>query len=258
MKRILAALFAMLLLATVVAQDFAPIPPLKSRVTDLAGMLKPDQQAALEKTLQAHEAKTGNQVAVLLIKSTAPEVIEQYSIRLAEAWRIGRKGVDDGVILIIAKDNPRDLRRMRLEVGRGAEGVITDAMSKRILQDIIAPYFRKNDFYGGLNAGVDAIHKLLNKEAFPSVPKRTTTTVRQGNSVGNWLPILLFPLYILIVIINAFRRRYSLRRDGWERSSSGIFIGGGGWDSGSSGGSDSGGFSGGGGDFGGGGASGDW
>lgn len=138
-----------MLLASAAAQDLAPIPPLKTRLTDLAEMLKPDQQAALEKTLQAHEEKTGSQVAVLLVKSTAPEVIEQYTIRVAESWKLGRKGVDDGVLLVIAKDNARDLRRMRLEVGRGAEGVITDAMSKRILQDVIAPYFRQNDFYGG-------------------------------------------------------------------------------------------------------------
>ena len=250
--RLLTGILFALLLSIVAAQDLAPIPPLKARVTDLAGMLQPEQQAALEKTLQEHEAKTGNQVAVLLVKNTAPEEIEQYGIRVAEAWKLGRKGVDDGVILLISKDN----RKTRLEVGRGAEGTITDAMSKRILQDVIAPYFRKNDFYGGLNAGVNAIHALLNKEAFPSVPQKQTAKVDGGGI--SWLPFLLFPLFIIYGIVRSIRARNPLKRDGWGSSSSGIFIGGvGGWSSGGSS-SDSGGFSGGGGDFGGGGASGDW
>ena len=247
-----------MLLASAAAQDLAPIPPLKTRLTDLAEMLKPDQQAALEKTLQAHEEKTGIQVAVLLVKSTAPEVIEQYTIRVAESWKLGRKGVDDGVLLVIAKDNARDLRRMRLEVGRGAEGVITDAMSKRILQDVIAPYFRQNDFYGGLNAGVNSIHALLDKESFPAVMQKHAKV--KGDS-GSWWPLILFGLFFGMMILNAARRGNTLSRNGWGRSSSGVFIGTGGWSSGGwSGGSDSGGgdFSGGGGDFGGGGASGDW
>lgn len=243
-----------LLLSTAAAQDVAPIPPLKARVTDLAGMLQPEQQAALEKNLQTHEEKTGNQVAVLLVKNTAPEEIEQYGIRVAEAWKLGRKGIDDGVILIISKDN----RKTRLEIGRGAEGVITDVMSKRILQDVIAPYFRKNDFYGGLNAGVTAIHALLNKEAFPSAPQKQTSKANDGG-VG-WFPFLVFFIFIFITIARVVRTRNSLNHNGWGSSSSGIFLGGGGWSSGgsSSGSSDSGGFSGGGGDFGGGGASGDW
>ena len=245
------------------AQDLAPVPPLKARVTDLAGMLKPEQQAALEKTLQAHEARTGSQVAILLVKSTAPEVIEQYGIRVAEAWKIGRKGIDDGVILIVAKDNPRDLRRLRLEVGRGAEGVITDAMSKRILQDVIAPHFRNNDFYGGLNASVAAIHALLDKEPFPAVTPQQQAKVARDAPGGLALFFSLLPLLIFIGMIAAIVRGQNMvRHRGWGRSSSGIYIGGGsGWGGGggwSSGGSSGGDFGGGGGDFGGGGASGDW
>jgi len=253
MFQILTGLLLALLVTTTAAQDLAPIPPLNARVTDLAGMLQPEQQAALEKTLQEHEAKTGNQVAVLLIKNTAPEEIEQYGIRVAQAWKLGRKGIDDGVILIISKDN----RKSRLEVGRGAEGVITDAMSKRILQDVIAPYFRKNDFYGGLNAGVTAIHALLNKEAFPAALQKQAAGDKDGGL--GWL-FFLFPLFIIFVAIKAILGRNHLNRNGWGSTSSGIFIGSGGWSSGGSSGgsSDSGGFSGGGGDFGGGGASGDW
>ncbi|MEA5097569.1 MAG: TPM domain-containing protein, partial [Burkholderiaceae bacterium] len=201
MLRFLIGLLLALLLSPAMAQDLAPIPPLKARVTDLAGMLKPEQRAALEKTLQEHETKTGSQVAILLVNSTAPEVIEQYGIRVAEAWKLGRKGVDDGVILIIAKDNPRDLRRMRLEVGRGAEGVITDAMSKRILQDVIAPHFRQNDFYAGLNAGVTAIHALLDKEAFPSVSKPAARAEQGG--AGMWIWVLFIPLIFIVAIVRA-------------------------------------------------------
>lgn len=247
------ALILAMLLSSAAAQEQVPVPPLKARVTDLAGMLKPEQQAALEKTLQAHEEKTGNQVAILLLNSTAPEVIEQYGIRVAEAWKLGRKGIDDGVILIIAKDNPRDLRRMRLEVGRGAEGVITDAMSKRILQDVIAPHFRSNDFYAGLHAGVAAIHALLNQEPFPAVASKAD----EQKNHASW-PLGAFGLFFFLMILFISHRKRGLRSDGWGRSS-GVYIGGssGGWSS-SGGGSDTGGFSGGGGDFGGGGASGDW
>lgn len=247
-----------LLLSQAVAQDLAPIPPLAARVTDQAGMLKPEQRTALEKTLQEHEAKTGNQVAILLVKSTAPEVIDEYGIRVAEAWKLGRKGIDDGVILIIARDNTRDLRRLRLEVGRGVEGVITDAMSKRILQDVIAPYFRQNDFYGGLNAGVVAIHALLNKEAFPATPGQKGAKV-EGGGLGWWVGLLFPIIFFASIALRLARSKQTLRSDRWGRSS-GIILGGGGFsgwgDSG--GGSGGGGFSGGGGDFGGGGASGDW
>ena len=176
-----------------------------------------------------------------------------------------RKGVDDGVLLVIAKDNPRDLRRMRLEVGRGAEGVIPDARSKQILQDIIAPRFRENDFYGGLNAGVVAIHALLDKEPFPEPTKGKAA---QGTELPMWVVVLivLLPLIVIAsIVVAAVRARQNLGSSGWGRSS-GIILGGSildslsrssrssdSWSS-----SDSGGFSGGGGDFGGGGASGDW
>ncbi|RJX30213.1 MAG: YgcG family protein [Oxalobacter sp.] len=250
--RFLFSFCAALLLTTAAAQTLAPIPPLKARVTDTVGMLKPNQRAALEKKLQEHESKTGNQVALLIVKNTEPEAIEQYGIRVAETWKLGRKSIDDGVILIVAKDT----RKLRLEVGRGAEGIIPDAYAKRIVQDVIAPRFRQNDFYGGLNDGVTTIHTLLNKEAFPA-PKKSAQSSRSDNPIGLFpLLFVLFP--ILIIIIGIIRARRFGRND-WHQPSSGIFIGGGGWGSGGneswSSGSD---FGGGGGDFGGGGASGDW
>ena len=145
------------------------MPPLRSRVTDQAGMLTPDQRTQLVNVLADYEQRTGSQIAVLLVASTEPEAIEQYGIRVADAWKLGRKGVDDGVLLLVARDNPKALRRLRIEAGRGVQGVLTDAQSKRILEDTIAPHFRQNDYYGGLAAGVSAISNLLDQEKFPAM-----------------------------------------------------------------------------------------
>src|SRR4051812_1936652 len=167
----LAALVLLLCAGMVHAQlapKFAPIPPLTGHVTDQAGMLDAGQRAKLEAVLTDYEAKTGSQIAILLVKSTEPEQIEQYSIRVVDAWKLGRKGVDDGVLLMVAKDNPPALRRSRIEAGRGVQGVLTDAQSKRILQDVIAPHFKQNQYYDGLVAGVGAIAGLLNQEQFPA------------------------------------------------------------------------------------------
>lgn len=254
-------------LATVAgAQGFVAVPPLTSPVTDQADMLAPEQERALENVLREYEARTGSQIAVLLVNTTAPEAIEQYGIRVADTWKIGRQGVDDGVILIVAKDNPPALRRLRIEAGRGVQGVLTDAMSKRILQDVIAPHFRQNDFYGGLVAGVSAITALLDKESFPA-PAPGGAEASEA-SLWDWLPFLFFAF----IVLTAFRRgrRRGLARNAWGRSPGVILgpaIGGGlgGWGShrgyggfGRGGGFGGGGFSGGGGTFDGGGASGNW
>lgn len=169
------ALAALLLLvvtgaARAAETGFVAVPPHAARVTDQAGMLTAQQRSALDGVLADYERKTGSQIAVLLLPSTAPEAIEQYSIRVAEAWKLGRRGVDDGVLLVVAKDNPSALRRLRIEAGRGVQGTLTDAQSKRVLQDVIAPHFRQGDFYGGLAAGVSAIATLLDKEHFPAPP----------------------------------------------------------------------------------------
>ena len=161
-----------LFLTAATAQNFTTVPPLQSRVTDMVGMLTENQRAALENVLKEYEDRTGNQIAILLVGKTEPEAIEQYSIRVADAWKLGRKGIDDGVILVVAKNNPPALRRLRIEAGRGVQGTLTDAQSKRILQDVIAPHFRQNDFYGGLAAGVSAIISLLDKDAFSAPDKK--------------------------------------------------------------------------------------
>jgi len=184
--RLVIGLALVLLLALVVtgaraADGFVAVPPHAARVTDLASMLTSEQRAALDGALADYERKTGSQIAVLLLPSTAPEAIEQYSIRVADAWKLGRKGVDDGVLLVVAKDNPSALRRLRIESGRGVQGTLTDAQSKRVLQDVIAPRFRQGDFYGGLMAGVNAIETLLDKERLPAPPGGAPTNVTAPN-----------------------------------------------------------------------------
>jgi uncharacterized protein len=246
------------------AQNFAPVPPLKARVTDTIGMLTDNQRDNLENVLKDYEERTGSQIAVLLVSKTEPEAIEQYSIRVADKWKLGRKGVDDGVILIVAKDNPPALRRLRIEAGRGVQGSLTDAQSKRILQDVIAPHFRQNDFYGGLAAGVSAITSLLDKEQFPAAERKSAAQSDEGSAFDTYL-ILFFVFMGLFIIFSRSRssRQYRHSHDNWGRSAGVILggglgsggFGGGGFSSGRSGG---GGFSGGGGGFDGGGASGDW
>jgi uncharacterized protein len=250
------------------AQDFAAVPPLQSRVTDTAGMLNATQRSALENVLKEYEDRTGSQIAILLTGSTAPEAIEQYGIRVADAWKLGRKGADDGVILIVAKDNPSALRRLRIEAGRGVQGSLTDAQSKRILQDVIAPHFRQNDYYGGLVAGVSAITSLLDQEKLPA-PERRDQPAAGGFDIG-LIPLLFIALMIIGPMLSRGRRsRNALNNNDWGRAAGVILgsgIGGalgsrggyGGGGFGGGGGGGFGGFSGGGGGFDGGGASGDW
>jgi uncharacterized protein len=139
------------------------VPPLSSRVTDLTGTLNQSQRSALEQTLSEFEARKGSQVAVLLLPTTAPETVEQYAVRVQEAWKLGRKGVDDGVLLVVAKND----RRVRIEVGYGLEGVLPDAAAKRIIEDDITPRFKQGDFYGGIRAGVDRIMRTIEGEPLP-------------------------------------------------------------------------------------------
>ena len=261
------------------AEDFVPVPPLSGHVIDQIHMLDAQQRTALDSVLADYETRTGSQVAVLLMSSTAPEAIEQFGIRAAEAWKLGRKGVDDGVILIVAKDNPKALRRLRIEAGRGVQGSLTDAQSKRILEDVIAPHFRQNDFYGGLAAGVSAITSLLDQEKLPAAQRKAAPA--QADDGGGWvtLIVVLVFLFIFFAMLLKSRRnaRNNLNSNDWGNGRStgaGVIIGSildqvarnaasgrsGGFSGGSPGGFSSGGgsFSGGGGTFDGGGASGDW
>jgi uncharacterized protein len=254
------------------AQDLAQVPPLQARVTDTIGMLTAAQRTTLENVLKEQEERTGNQIAVLLVGSTAPESIEQFSIRVADAWKLGRKGVDDGVILLVARDNTPALRRLRIEAGRGVQGSLTDAQARRILDGVIAPHFRQNDFYGGLSAGVSAIAALIDKENLPA-PAPRTPQASADDGLASWLPFLLFALFFIVPIFMRGGRRSRLSGNAWGRNagiilgsgignsigSRGGFGGGGfGGGGGGFGGGGGGGFSGGGGGFDGGGASGNW
>ena len=167
LKRWLAAVAAgafVLCAAGAFAADEVAVPPLKARVTDLTGTLGADQIGALDGRLRDFERRKGSQIAVLILPTTGPETIEQYSIRVADAWKVGRTKVDDGVILIVAKND----RKLRIEVGYGLEGAIPDAVAKRVVSDVIAPHFRAGDFYGGIAAGTDALMKLIDGEPLPA------------------------------------------------------------------------------------------
>jgi uncharacterized protein len=256
--RALAGVLLVLFALAAHAQKFAAIPPLTSHVTDTVGMLNANQRAALDNVLTDYEKRTSSQIAVLLVSSTEPEAIEQYGIRVAEAWKIGRKGIDNGAILIVAKDNPKALRRLRIEAGYGTEGSLTDAQAKRILQDVIAPHFRQNDFYGGLVAGVSAMTALLDKEHFAAPDKQKAKEEDFG--FAGLIPFLVIGFFILVALSRSRRSRNSLNSNGWGHTG-GIILGdmiGRGLGGGGGFGGGGGGFSGGGGGFGGGGASGDW
>jgi uncharacterized protein len=240
-------------------------------VTDKVGMLTENQRDTLENVLKEYETRTGSQIAVLLISKTEPEAIEQYSIRVFDTWKLGRKGTDDGVLLVVAKNNPPALRRLRIEAGRGVQGSLTDAQSKRILQDVIAPHFRQNDYYGGLAAGVSAITSLLDKEKLPA-PEGKANPAPEHEEEFDYSLVLFFVFMILFMMLSrAQSRRYARHQHGWGRSVPGVILGGGygsggfggfggggGGGEGGFGGSGGGGFSGGGGSGDGGGASGNW
>jgi len=271
-------LAALLLFAAPWAVADVPIPELKARVTDLTGTLSADQRAALEQKLAALEARKGSQVAVLVVESTRPETVEQYAVRVFERWKLGRKGVDDGVLLLVSKND----RQLRIEVGYGLEGVIPDAIAKRVIDEDIIPPFKQGNFHGGISAGADRLSKLIEGEAMPP-PKRTaapgsgwsTETLFIGfiilamasqllhSLLGRFLGagVAGFAAGIVGYVLAGFAAAAVIGLVAFVIS---LFIGapgrhGGGWSSGGgSGSSGGGGFSGGGGGSGGGGASGSW
>ena len=269
------------------------VPQLGTRVTDLTGTLSAAQSGALEQKLKAFEERKGSQLALLIVPTTKPEEIAEFGIRVAEAWKLGRKGIDDGAILLVAKDD----RRMRIEVGYGLEGVLPDAIAKRIIEETISPRFKQGDFYSGVDAGLEQMIKVIDGEPLPE-PDRGWSP---PPGVGDWATVAL-----VLAVIGGSILRVLLGRMGGALATGGItgaiayvitrllpvaasvalagFIlalifggfggprgwtsrgrrGSGGWSSGwggggfGGGGSGGGGFSGGGGGFGGGGASGSW
>jgi uncharacterized protein len=266
-------LLVLLCLSPLLVKAEVEVPPLKARVTDLTGTLTSGQQAALESRLAAFEQQKGSQIAVLVVPSTQPEDITQYSIRVAEQWKLGRKGMDDGALLLVAKND----RTLRIEVGYGLEGAIPDAIAKRIIEEIIVPRFRQGDFHGGIDAGVDRMMRIIQGEPLPE-PAHSDAN---PDAVERNLPLLFFAALIAGGLLRAVFGNFTgglltgtiISVAVWIMGAGLIFaliagviafivtLGGGrGFHGGGmgSGGFGGGGFSGGGGGFGGGGASGRW
>ncbi|MGQ0430193.1 MAG: TPM domain-containing protein [Gammaproteobacteria bacterium] len=273
--------------APAASQALRPIPPLEARVTDLTGTLSQAEQAQLESQLAEFESQKGAQIAVLMVPTTEPEAIEQYSIRVVDAWKLGRAQPDDGALLLVAKDD----RNMRIEVGRGLEGALTDLVSRRIIADTITPFFRQDDFAGGIGAGVGQMIRIIEGEPLPAPDHQWGGGPER---LGGILPLLFAVVLVGSMVLRAlFGRALGSAATGgitgvivwWVTKLLGLAIGvgifaviaslflgvagarrwssrpgHGGWTSGGWGraGAGSGGFRGGGGSFGGGGASGRW
>lgn len=294
--RPLRALMLWLLLGPLLAlaQGLQPVPELRARVMDQTGTLDAGTVAALESRLASFEQEHGAQVVVLMVASTAPEDIADYTQRLGDAWKIGRKDVGDGLLFVVAKDD----RRMRIAPAKRLEGAIPDLMAKRILDQAVAPAFRQGDYAGGIRSGLDQILALIAGEALPTP---TASPVDEGPP---WQDLLIFGVFALPILSAVLRGLFGNKLgslltgaaasgmawhltavlwiagaagvigllvalfmqalpvvQGSSRSRGGHWGGsGGGWgDGGGHWGGGGGGFSsGGGGDFGGGGASGDW
>jgi uncharacterized protein len=290
-RRWLCALLLGLGVYSAAAQGVLPVPPLTGHVVDTAGVLNDGQRQALESKLAAFEASSGAQVVVLTVPSTLPEDIASYANRVGNAWKIGRKGIGDGLMLIVARND----RKLRIEVAKSLEGAVPDLAAKQIIDTAITPRFKQDDYAGGIDAGVDRIAGLIKGEGLPApqspsgggplggfqweqfgiflffgvlvvggVARRVLGnklgSLATGAAVGVLTTLLTASLLVAVlagVAATLFTLLSSLGRGGRGGSfGPGSF---GGWGSGSGGGSGGGGFSsGGGGDFGGGGASGDW
>jgi uncharacterized protein len=291
---VLWALLSAALVATPArAQDLLPVPALGARVVDQTGTLSEAQRAGLESKLAAFEAQAGPQVVLLLVPGTAPEDIAAYAQRVADTWKIGRRDVGDGVLVVVAKGE----RRVRIEVAKALEGAIPDLAARQIIDSAMRPAFRADDYAGGLNQAVDQIIGRIRGEALPAPAGRSGAqpetdpglwgflffavpvvaavltslfgrkfgsllTAAAAGGVGWWLTtsamIAVGAALATVVLVGIFGLGAALRRAG---------LGGrgmphmGGWGGGGFGGGGGGGggfSSGGGGDFGGGGASGDW
>jgi uncharacterized protein len=183
--------FSLLLILGFGAHAEVAIPPLRSPVTDLTGTLTPEQSATLEQQLRAFEAKQGSQIAVLIVPTTQPETIQQYSFRVAEAWRLGRRGVNDGVLLAIAKDD----RAVWIQVGYGLEGALPDVLANRIVEQVIRPRFRSGDFFGGIREAIERMIALIEGEPLPE-PAQSQRGVPAVDGFGSALPLLLLLVFV--------------------------------------------------------------
>lgn len=297
MRRWLLLICAALFLGPALAQDLRPVPVLTGRVIDQTGTLSTAQRSALEAKLAAIEQEAGSQLVVLMLPSTAPEDIASYAQRVGDAWKLGRREVGDGILIVVAKDD----RKLRIEVAKALEGAVPDLAARQIIQNQISPAFKVGDYAGGLNLGIDALAARIRGEALPAPTVKPSLARDLGLGLEEWGAILFIGVPILgAVLTSVFGRKLGSLFTaggagalGWMLSTSmlvaiaagvvslllvgvmgvgaarrgmgrsghgGPVIWGGGGGGGFGGGSDSGGgfSSGGGGDFGGGGASGDW
>ncbi len=222
------------------------VPPLKARVTDLAGVISPTERMRLEEKLYYFETQTSNQIAVLIIPSLEDESLEEYSIKVTDAWKLGEPAKENGVLLLIVKND----RKIRIEVGYGLEGTLTDLVSSQIIRNDIAPYFKQGNYYAGIAAGLNSI-MLATKDEYKAAPKQYQRS--RGDARKSFGSLIFYILFFLFLIGGGRRGRRGLF---WALLGASMFRSGG--RSGGFGGGGFGGFSGGGGGFGGGGASGGW
>lgn len=192
----LPVLFWLLFASSVFAAegDLVPVPPLRAHVVDTAGLLQPGQVSDLDRRLMQFEQAHGSQIAVLIVPTTAPEAIEQYSIRVFDAWKLGRKKYDDGILILVAVKD----RMLRIDTGYGLEGAIPDAIAKRIVAEVIAPKFRAGDPYGGLVAGVEQIEKLIGGEQLP--PGGGASGSQGNNQDGQFGQLLVIGLVAASIV----------------------------------------------------------
>src|SRR6202165_3058371 len=187
-----ASFLALLLCWAFAAFADVAVPPLVGRVVDQTGTLSSGEIASLQQTLRDFETRKGSQVAVLIVPTTAPETIEQYSLRVAEAWKIGRRKIDDGALLVVAKDD----RKLRIEVGYGLEGALNDITAKRIIDEIITPKFRNGDFAGGISAGVARIIRVIDGEKLPELVPAQRPSPGSFSSIDPLNPFLIIPVLL--------------------------------------------------------------
>ena len=286
--RLLVATALLVVSALALAQNLVPVPSLQARITDQTATLSAAQKTSLEAKLASLEQEKGAQVAVLLVPTVQPETVNEYALRVVEAWKLGRKGVDDGILLLVAKDD----RKLRIEVGYGLEGAVNDATANRIISETITPHFRQGDYFAGIDAGVDVLAGVIGGEPLPEPvasfadDERLSPLIFGGfilvffvgqilrGIFGRFLSagivggtafvavalvlssvLLAFGAAIFAFVISLF---LGMQSRGISSGRHGGFGGGGFGGRGGFGGGGGGGFSGGGGSFGGGGSSGGW
>jgi uncharacterized protein len=191
--RVLALLFFLALNAF--AQNVLPVPPLAAHVTDQTGTLDAIQLKGLEEKLTAFEQAKGTQIAVLMVPTTQPEDDASYANRVANAWKIGRKGVGDGVLVVVAKDD----RKVRIEVAKSLEGAVPDLAAKRIIDEAMIPSFRTGDYAGGLRAGIDQLTARISGEALPAPAQRDSGTRKATRAGFDWVDLAVFLFFGVMI-----------------------------------------------------------